>query len=136
MVEEYNVNCIKGNKKLDAIIQANEYDDDVELIFLLGDLKISKRADNFFEALVEIRRELEEDDIKLLCKGCCMNVYPSAMLLGMGAGEKAYVLNLGEQAKMSSLVNIFETCKLEEYASISEQYNFFNKWCGSKKEKR
>ncbi len=135
-MEEYIVDCVKDNEIQDAIIQANEeFGDGVKVALLLNDLKISKEADNFFEALIEIRKELEEKDIKLLCKGCCLNVYPSAMLLNMGSGIKAYELTLNEQAKMSSLVNIFESCELEEYASISEQYNFFNKWCSSKKEK-
>ncbi len=136
MIEEYIVKYIKDNEIKDAIIKADEeFGDGVELTILLNDLKISKEADNFFEALIEIRKELEEKDIKLLCKGCSLNVYPSAMILNMGTGIKAYQLTMNEQAKMSSLVNIFETCELEEYASISEQYNFFNEWCSSKKEK-
>lgn len=131
MIEKYILKCIYCDKERNVIIQATENDDNVEVAFFLEKIAMIKIADNFFEALVELRKELENQGIKLLCKGCCLNVYPSAMLLGMGAGRKAYALTLGEQAKRSSLVDIFEPCELKEYASIDEQQNFFNKWCNS-----
>ncbi|MCR4803173.1 MAG: hypothetical protein K5895_09245 [Lachnospiraceae bacterium] len=48
---------------------------------------LEKEGDNYFETLIELRRELEKMDIKLLCKGGCENVYPSGMILNMGTGR-------------------------------------------------
>ncbi|MDE5782646.1 MAG: hypothetical protein K2I03_14415 [Lachnospiraceae bacterium] len=79
---------------------------------------LEKEGDNYFETLIELRQELEKMNIKLLCKGCCKNVYPSEMLLNMGAVRKAYTLIYGEQAKMNLLVDIFDSCSIEEYATI------------------
>lgn len=131
MCEEYTIKYIINEIEREGIIQAYENEDDVKIVMKMEDMFIEKQADNFFEALIEIRRELEEKSIKLLCKGCCRNVYPSGMLLGMGSGRKAYSLTMGKQAEMSLLVDIFETCKIDEYASIEEQYNFFDMWCNS-----
>lgn len=115
----------------DGIIRAYENDEDVEIVLKVGDISIVKQADNFFEALIEIRKKLEKKKIKLLCKGCCKNVYPSAMILNMGSGRKAYSLTIGEPARLDSLVDIFSTCEVQEYASVDEQFNFFTKWLAS-----
>ena len=131
MREEYNVKCIVCKNEQNGVIQAYENEDDVKVVLILGDIFISKKADNFFEALIKIRKELEKKDIKLLCKGCCRNVYPSGMILEMGYGRKAYTLTMGKQAEIKSLVDIFENCQEEEYASVDEQYNYFDKWCNS-----
>ena len=66
-----------------------------------------------------------------MCKGCCQNVYPSAILLSMGEGRKVYTLQMGEQAKLASLVDIFEKCDSDQYASIEEQYNYYEAWINS-----
>ncbi len=78
-----------------------------------------------------MRRELENINIKLLCKGCCRNVYPSAIILSMGEGRKAYALTYGEQAKMENLVDIFTLCLVEEYATVKQQADFFQEWTNS-----
>ncbi|MCX4353835.1 MAG: hypothetical protein OSJ60_19785 [Lachnospiraceae bacterium] len=131
MKEEYNVKCVIHEKEINGIIQTYERKEDVEIILKVENIVITEQADNFFDALIKIRKELENREIKLLCKGCCKNVYPSGMLLGMGSGRKAYLLTINRQAEMSSLVDIFEACSIKEYASVEEQENFFNKWCDS-----
>lgn len=130
MEEKYIILCLQNGENKDAMVQLIENDEkySVEIKVSVGDLRIEKEAENYFEALIEIRRELEKENIKLLCKGCCKNVYPSAMLLSMGTGRKAYVLTRGKQAKMDSLVDIFAPCSSEEYATISEQEIYYNNW--------
>jgi hypothetical protein len=103
----------------------------VKICFRIDNDIITKSGDTFFETLIEVRRELESKGIKLLCKGCNRNVYPSAMILNMGVARKAYTLTLGEQAKMNSLVDIFANSSLEEYASVEEQQDFFETWLKS-----
>ncbi len=66
-----------------------------------------------------------------MCKGCCKNVYPSGMILSMGEGRKAYELELGKQAKMDSLVDIFAPCLSQEYAIIMAQEEFYKTWLES-----
>ena len=126
--EIYNILCIEKDQEKDALIELTENEDTVEIKFSLEELVLEKEGDNYFETLIELRQELEKINIKLLCKGCCKNVYPSGMLLNMGAGRKAYTLICGEQAKMNSLVDIFDSCSIEEYATIEQQSEYFENW--------
>lgn len=126
--EIYNILCIEKDQEKDALIELTENEDTVEIKFSLEELMLEKEGDNYFETLIELRQELEKINIKLLCKGCCKNVYPSGMLLNMGAGRKAYTLICGEQAKMNSLVDIFDSCSIEEYATIEQQSEYFENW--------
>lgn len=126
--EIYNILCIEKDQEKDALIELTENEDTVKIKFSLEELVLEKEEDNYFETLIEIRQELEKMNIKLLCKGCCKNVYPSGMLLNMGSGRKAYTLIYGEQAKMDSLVDIFESCSIDEYATIEQQSEYFESW--------
>ncbi|MBE5932648.1 MAG: hypothetical protein E7263_04395 [Lachnospiraceae bacterium] len=123
-----NILCIEKEQEINALIELKENDDCVVIKFSCGKLQFEEYGENYFVALVEIRKKLEKLNIKLLCKGCCRNVYPSGMLLNMGTGRKAYTLTYGEQARMSSLVDIFDICTLDEYATIDEQLEYFDKW--------
>lgn len=126
--EMYSVICIEKEQNRNALIELTENEDSVTIRLSLGGLVIEKEEDNYFDTLIKIREELEKSNIKLLCKGCCKNVYPSAMLLCMGEGRNAYALKYGEQAKMNSLVDIFDPCSIDEYATIQEQLEYFEEW--------
>lgn len=124
----YSVICIEKEQNRSALIELTENEDSVTIRLSLGGLVIKKEEDNYFDTLIKIREELEKSNIKLLCKGCCKNVYPSAMLLCMGEGRNAYALKYGEQAKINSLVDIFDPCSIDEYATIQEQLEYFEEW--------
>ncbi|MCM1232782.1 MAG: hypothetical protein NC489_21860 [Ruminococcus flavefaciens] len=123
--------CIEKNCKKHAIIELTEHNDNVAIKFSLEKLVLEEKADNYFDALINLRKELEERNIKLLCKGCCRNVYPSGMLLSMGTGRNAYTLIFGKHAKMDSLVDIFDSCSMDEYATLDEQLEYFENWISS-----
>ncbi len=131
--EKISIPYLKNGEKKQAIIELAESDreDKVKIKLTLGDDVFEAISETYFEALIEIRKELEIRDIKLLCKGCCRNVYPSGMILSMGVGRKVYELELGKQAKMDSLVDIFEPCLREEYATNMEQEEFYKTWLES-----
>ena len=128
-----NVICIEKEQDRKAVIELTENQDSVTIKFSLGELVLKKEGDNYFDTLIKLREELEKLNIKLLCKGCCKNVYPSGMLLCMGAGRNAYTLIYGEQAKMNSLVDIFDSCSIDEYATIQEQLEYLEEWTCSLK---
>lgn len=137
MGEKIEVLFIKNDKKESSHIEIwecdekMEHEDEVRIDFIYCNNIISKYADNFFDALLELRKELEELSIHLLCKGCSKTVYPSAMQLNMGSGRQAYDLILGKQASSSMMVDIFEICEENEYASVEEQYAYFLNWTES-----
>ena len=122
------VTCIEKDQEKNAVIELTENNDSVTIRFSLGEYVLEKEKENYFDALIKLREELERRNIKLLCKGCSRNVYPSGMILSMGVGRKAYTLIYGQQAKMDSLVDIFDSCSVEEYATIEEQSEYFENW--------
>lgn len=72
-----NIICIEKEQQRNAIIELTENEDTVTIKFSVEELILTKERDNYFETLIKLREELEKIDIKLLCKGCCKNVYPS-----------------------------------------------------------
>ncbi len=134
MVEEkYEVMCdIKGDK-VNAMVITNEVNDIYKIYFKAQGYNTYAEGENFFYALLELRKELELQDVKLLCKGCCRDVYPSPMILSMGDAIKAYKLTMGKHALTKDIVSIFDPCELDEYASIEEQYAYYLEWSKCKK---
>ena len=41
------------------------------------------------------------------------------MMLSMGDAVQAYSLTMGEQARLKDIVNIFESCRYDEYGCFS-----------------
>ena len=129
--ETLDVICCKDAVQIKATLELYEYDEEVEIKLYLTDTEYVSGADNFFDALVDIRKKLESHNIKLLCAGCLLNVYPSAMILNMGSGRKAYCLHFGKQASMDDIVDIFSSCGEKDVASVDEQKAYFAKWIDS-----
>lgn len=86
------------------------------------------KGENFFDALLTLRKELEKRNMLILCNGAAENVYPLTMQLAMGDGRLAYKLYLGQQARMLDLVDIFEYDKSLDFVSVETQLKFFDKW--------
>lgn len=97
------------------------------------------RADSergFFFAFAGIRRQLEQLDLHAHCFASCENVFPSPMIESMGDGRKAYRLTLGKQAKMTDLVEIFETADDVRPVPFEKQQDFYNRWLNSCNDKQ
>jgi hypothetical protein len=92
---------------------------------------IEAHAADFFEALVELRKELEKEGLLLLCYGASLNVYPSRMSREMAAGRAAYKATLGKQARREHLVQIFEQGPDIIPTSVQRQREFFEAWLKS-----
>lgn len=134
MEEKYEVSCIVYGNRNKAGIFLKEVGDNYQIKFQMDSLHIIAEGENYFYALLELREKLELQNIKLLCKGCSRNVYPSSMILSMGDALEAYELTMGKQAFTKDLVNIFDPCGYDEYASIKEQYAYYEEWAKSEKE--
>lgn len=85
----------------------------------------------FFDALLDIRKELEKIGLLIICYGASRNVYPSGMSRSMGSGEKAYKLTFGKQALNKDIVKIFDDGPDVDPATIEEQEAYFDKWLKS-----
>lgn len=135
MEEKYEVICIIKGNSTNAVLTLNDNEGECQIVFVAEGYNFSSGGENFFYALIELRKELELRDVKLLCKGCSRDVYPSAMILDMGDAILAYKLTMGKHALTKDLVNIFEPCELDEYATIEEQYAYYEQWINCEKQK-
>ena len=107
------------------------YDEESEpciLSFTHRDQTISVEASDYFEALCQIRLQLEAQQIQLLCYGASKNVYPSGMARDMGQGLRAYKLIMGKHATMADLVDIFATGTDIQPVTVEEQRRFYETW--------
>jgi hypothetical protein len=90
---------------------------------------------DLFEALRALRRTLEAEDMRLLCAGARIDVYPSGMSRSMSAGRKAYVLRLGSPARTDDLVDIFAHAASEEVGTVEQQEQYYKNWVASLRSK-
>ncbi len=133
MENKYEIFCLVNGDQHKTYVYLYEEKENYQIKFELDDIIIWSKGKNYFDALINLRKKLEADNIMLLCKGCSRYVYPSPMILSMGDAIKAYELSIGKHAHTNDLVNIFEPCRYDEYASIEEQYNFYEMWSKSRK---
>ena len=77
-----------------------------------------------------MRKKLELKNIYLLCNASVINVYPSGMQKEFG-GTKAYKLQMGKQATLSDVVDIFDYDSELKIGSVKEQKEFFESWIES-----
>lgn len=94
----------------------------------MTDELLTGQAEDCFAALQAIRRQAEGRNWKICCKGSRRNVWPSGMSRQMGGGIKAYVLEMGRQARLDSLVDIFDEDSLDSYSSVAEQEAYAREW--------
>ncbi len=96
----------------------------IELTF--SGRKFSSKSENFFSALQALREELERKNIQILCNGAAKNIYPSPMQMSMGSGRKAYKLSIGQQAKNSDVVDIFDYDEELDFVNLDEQSKYYS----------
>jgi hypothetical protein len=113
-----------------ATIVVNDLGNLITIEFEYSNIKIQKQGEKPFYVLKQIRKYLDTLNIKIVCKGSLMNVYPSGM---SSVGFKAYELQMGKPS--TDMVNIFEeTSRLELIATVEEQDFFYAKWIKSLQE--
>jgi hypothetical protein len=92
--------------------------------------EIAAEAPDYFEAMCQIREELESQGLRPICFGSSQYVYPSAMCRGAG-GLKAYKQELGRRAMRSDMVMIFDTAPDVQPATVQDQRKFHEQWLQS-----
>jgi hypothetical protein len=114
----------------DVTIEVREVGDEYLLSCKLpvsGEL-LTGQADDCFAALQALRRKAEGQNWMICCKGARRNVWPSAMSRQMGGGVKAYVLEMGRQGRVDSMVEIFDEDTPESYSTVTDQEAYAHAW--------
>lgn len=113
------------------ILGEHVYGDHVTLTLQYPGGEITTQASDYFEALCQIRRQLEPAGWRPVCYGSSRNVWPSGMCRDMSLGNKAYKTQLGRQALRADLVGTFETGPDVVPSSVEEQEQFHQEWLQS-----
>ncbi len=119
------------NSKKEFEISVLVFDDNNEDLFRISTELNNKKVEVFdefhFKAFQKFRIELIDNNIDLKCNGALINVYPSMMM----SSEKAYFLEHGKQAKMDSVVNIYDHIEISESNHPEKQNIFYQNWLQS-----
>jgi hypothetical protein len=81
-----------------------------------------------FEALVELRRTLDETGWRIAVQGARRDAFPSGMTRDMRQGMQVYVLIPGPPAKTTDLVDTLAPAKVDDVGTVDEQRNNWKNW--------
>ena len=129
-MEIYKINIINNGKLEKNKLSLSEIEDEINLKIEIERTIYFSKSDNIFDSVVELRKKLELNNIYLLCNASAINVYPSGMQKEFG-GTKAYKLQMGKQATLFDVVDIFDYDSELKIGSVKEQEEFFESWIES-----
>ena len=129
-IEIQNIEILNNGKVEKSKLFLLEIEDEINLKIEIENMVYFSKSDNIFDSVVELRKKLELKNIYLLCNASVINVYPSGMQKEFG-GTKAYKLQMGKQATLSDVVDIFDYDSELKIVSVKEQEEFFKSWIES-----
>ena len=129
-IEIQNIEILNNGKIEKSKLFLLEIEDEINLKIEIENIGYFSKNDNIFDSVVELRKKLELKNIYLLCNASVINVYPSGMQKEFG-GTKAYKLQMGKQATLSDVVDIFDYDSELKIGSVKEQEEFFESWIES-----
>ena len=129
-MEIFEINIINNGKIEKNKLFLSEIEDEINLKIEIERTIYFSKSDNIFDSIVELRKKLELNNIYLLCNASVINVYPSGMQKEFG-GTKAYKLQMGKQATLNDVVDIFDYDNELKIGSVKEQEEFYESWIES-----
>ena len=129
-MEILEINIINNGKIEKNKLFLSEIEDEINLKIEIERTIYFSKSDNIFDSVVELRKKLELKNIYLLCNASVINVYPSGMQKEFG-GTKAYKLQMGKQAILIDVVDIFDYDSELKIGSVKEQEEFYENWIES-----
>ena len=129
-MEIFDIEIINNGKIEKNKLFLSEIEDEINLKIEIERTIYFSKSDNIFDSIVELRKKLELNNIYLLCNASVINVYPSGMQKEFG-GTKAYKLQMGKQAVLTDVVDIFDYDNELKIGSVKEQEEFYESWIES-----
>jgi hypothetical protein len=132
LFEEQTIQVLAGDSLVRGVLKlydaAPDDENQVMIQLSVNHETLMSINESYFEALQDLRLELEKRKLQLICNGSAKNIYPSPMMLGMGTGRQAYQLTFGLPAKLSAVVDIFDVDMSLEFVSVLEQKQYYHEW--------
>ncbi|MBZ9799382.1 hypothetical protein [Mesorhizobium sp. ES1-4] len=95
------------------------------------DKVIKADEEDFFEALFQIRQELEVDGLLPFCYGASANVYPESTVMERSRGLIACKVKIGQLPQSTDLVDIFDDGPDVVPVFVHLQQEFWEEWLAS-----
>jgi hypothetical protein len=89
---------------------------------------IAGNGSDLFQALQEIRLELEPRGWLIAVQGARKDAYPTGMVRDMIGARRVYILSLGRQAAREHLVDIFAEAAANSLGTVEQQKNYYRDW--------
>jgi hypothetical protein len=120
--------------RADGLITASWDGRDAVLSIAAPDLDMTLAATgrDLFDALQQLRMQLEPMGWFPLCNGSRTDCYPSGMARDMGGARAVYELEMGKAGRFP-LVGLFEPAPPEKVGTVSEQDAYFKQWISGPK---
>ena len=129
-IEIQNIEILNNGKVEKSKLFLLEIEDEINLKIEIKNVIYFSKGDNIFDSIVELRKKLESKDIYLLCNASVVNIYPSPMQKDFG-GTKAYKLQMGKQAVLADVVDIFDYNNELKIGSVEKQKKIYENWLKS-----
>ncbi|MFP3497943.1 hypothetical protein SB759_27345 [Pseudomonas sp. SIMBA_059] len=120
------ISIIRNSLRETAIIEYERKTSTLSIVFPDG-VKKTFTGTDIYTCFGTLRKAFS--DIKFLCKGSKINVYPSAMASQMSGGVVAYEVKIGDPD--AQLVRIFDYEENDLTNDINEQIAYRTKWAES-----
>jgi hypothetical protein len=82
---------------------------------------------DLFGALINLREDLDAEEILLCCNGARRNAWASGMQRDMGRGRVVYLLEKGQHGRPRQ-VGTLEAAPCDQIATVREQKEFYAGW--------
>lgn len=129
-MKKYIVIIIEFNSKTETELEiiADEDSDDIILKTIINNREVLVSDYNYLPAYQKLRDCLLSIGYGIKCNGSRYNAVQSGM---MGSNAKIYLVELGRQALLRDIVDIYDYADLNEFPNTQEQKAFLQKWIDS-----
>ncbi|MDX8534382.1 hypothetical protein RFM41_24980 [Mesorhizobium sp. VK25A] len=133
MNEQYTVYLIGGDTggEEQAVFTLHDVGARCRLTCIYRNKVVEAEEDDYFEALCQIRKQLEPEGILPFCYGASANIFPEGTVTEMSRGLVVCKVKAGEHPKKSDLVNIFDDGYDVMPVFVSMQQQFWDSWLAS-----
>ncbi|RWM20427.1 MAG: hypothetical protein EOR73_15105 [Mesorhizobium sp.] len=133
MDDQYTVFLIGGGTGGDqqAVFTLRSSETGCHLTCSYRDKVIEAEEEDYFEALFQIRQQLEVEGLLPFCYGASGNVYPEGTVIEMSRGLIACKVKMGQLPQKADLVNIFADGHDVMPVFVHLQQEFWDEWLAS-----
>lgn len=126
------VTLVRGDERLRACLRWRwsfiDRHDNYDMTLEWSGPTLRASAPDVFEALVQIRLQLEPQGWFVAVQGSRLDAYPSGMARDMGGGERIYVMHPHRRARLEDLVDTMAPAEPASLATVAAQREYREKW--------